>query len=77
MLKIIIIYEVIFFLFWNFLYRSISGVENWFDEKFLTAIYVILSTMALGFSLIYVIYAFARASGLVEKIKNIEDPRKN
>tara|TARA_Y100000590_G_scaffold155240_1_gene178455 strand:- start:2088 stop:2321 length:234 start_codon:yes stop_codon:yes gene_type:complete len=76
MFKIIIIYEVIFFVFWNILYWSMSGIENWFEEKILTAIYVILSTMALGFVLVYLIYISAKLSGIIEKIKNIKDPRK-
>ena len=75
--KIIIIYEIVFFLFWNFLYYSNSGIENWFETKILTAIYVILSTMALGFSFVYVIYITAKLTGLVGKIKALKDPRKN
>ena len=63
-------------LFWNLLYLSSSGVENWFSEKFLTAIYVFLSTMALGTTLVYVIYISAKLSGFIDKIKKIKDPRK-
>tara|TARA_Y100001970_G_C14000454_1_gene733074 strand:+ start:562 stop:762 length:201 start_codon:yes stop_codon:yes gene_type:complete len=61
--------------FWNLLYLSNSGVENWFTEKFLTALYVFLSSMALGATMIYVIYISAKMSGFIEKIKNIKDPR--
>ena len=43
MFKIIIVYELIFVLFWNILYYSNSGIENWFQEKILTAIFVFLS----------------------------------
>ena len=50
--KVIITYELIFLLFWNILYLSNSDIENWFTEKFLTAIFVFLSTMALGTTLI-------------------------
>jgi len=75
--KIIIIYEIVFFLFWNFLYYSNSGIENWFETKILTAIYTILSTMALGFSFVYVIYITAKLTGMVAKIKALKDPRKN
>ena len=75
--KIIIIYEIVFFLFWNFLYYSNSGIENWFETKILTAIYVILSTMALGFSFVYVIYITAKLTGMLGKIKALKDPRKN
>ena len=52
MFKIIIIYEAAFFLFWNVIYYSSSGIENWFEEKILTAIFVVLSTMALGFTVV-------------------------
>ena len=75
--KIIIIYEILFFLFWNFLYYSNSGIENWFETKILTAVYTILSTMALGFGFVYVIYITARLTGMLGKIKAIKDPRKN
>ena len=75
MFRIIIIYEISFFIFWNVLYYSNSGIENWFDEKILTAIFVFLSTMALGFTLIYTIYISARLSGLLDKVKKIKDPR--
>ena len=75
--KIIIFYEVFFFGFWNIIYYSNSGVENWFETKILTAIFTILSTMALGFVLVYVIYISAKLTGILDKIKNVKDPRKN
>ena len=75
--KIIIVYEILFFLFWNFLYYSNSGVENWFETKILTAAYTFLSTMALGFGFVYVVYITARLTGMIGKIKAIKDPRKN
>ena len=77
MFKIIIIYELIFVLFWNILYYSNSGVENWFQEKILTAIFVFLSTMALGFTIIYIIYMSFRITGLSKVLKSLQDPRKN
>ena len=75
--KVIIVYEISFFLFWNFLYYSNSGIENWFETKILTAIYTVLSTMALGFGFVYVVYTTARLTGMLGKIKAIKDPRKN
>ena len=75
--KIIIVYEISFFLFWNFLYYSNSGIENWFETKILTAVYTVLSTMALGFVFVYVIYITARLTGMLGKIKALKDPRKN
>ncbi|MBD1157396.1 hypothetical protein IDH10_04465 [Pelagibacterales bacterium SAG-MED20] len=75
--KIIIVYEIAFFLFWNFLYYSNSEIENWFETEILTAIYTILSTMALGFVLVYVVYITARLTGMLDKIKALKDPRKN
>ena len=75
--KIIIVYEIAFFLFWNFLYYSNSGIENWFQTKILTAVYTILSTMALGFVLVYVVYITAKLTGVLGKIKSLKDPRKN
>ena len=75
--KIIIVYEIVCFLFWNFLYYSNSDIENWFETEILTAIYTILSSMALGFVLVYVIYITARLTGMLDKIKTLKDPRKN
>ena len=75
--KIIIIYEILFFLFWNSLYYSNSGIENWFETKILTAVYTFLSTMALGFVFVYVVYITARLTGMLDKIKSLKDPRKN
>ena len=76
MFKLIIIYEIGFVLFWNILYHSNSGVENWFEERILSAIYTVLSTMALGFALLYVIYITAKISGILNKMKKMKDPRK-
>ena len=75
--KIIIVYEIVFFLFWNILYYSSSGIENWFKEEILAAVYTILSTMALGFVLVYVIYITAKLTGMLGKIKSLKDPRRN
>ena len=75
--KIIIIYEVTFFVFWNILYYSNTDIENWFEAEILTAIYTILSSMALGFVFVYVVFITAKLTGMLNKIKNIKDPRKN
>ena len=77
MFKLILIYEISFVLFWNILYHSNSGVENWFEERILAAIYTVLSTMALGFALVYVIYITAKISGILDRVKKIKDPRRD
>ena len=77
MYKVIVTYELVFLAFWNILYLSNSNVENWFTEKFLTAIFVFLSSMALGATLVYVIYYSLRISGISKILKNLKDPRKN
>ena len=74
--KIVLVYEIVFFVFWNLLYYSSTDVENWFEEKILTALYTILSTMALGFAAVYVVYISAKLSGFLDKVINIKDPRK-
>tara|TARA_Y100000741_G_C18008074_1_gene458976 strand:+ start:170 stop:343 length:174 start_codon:yes stop_codon:yes gene_type:complete len=56
---------------------SNSSIENWFTEKFLTAIFVFLSTMALGATLIYVIFISFKMSGMSKILKNLKDPRRN
>ena len=76
MFRLIVIYEIVFILFWNILYQSNSGIENWFQEKFLSAIFSVLSTMALGFSIAYVVYITLKISGISAKLKKIKDPRK-
>jgi len=76
MFKIIIFYEISFLFFWNILYYSNSGIENWFQEKILTAVFVFLSTMALGFVVVYIVYISAKMSGIIDKLKKIKDPRK-
>ncbi len=75
--KVIITYELVFLLFWNILYLSNSDIENWFTEKFLTAIFVFLSTMALGATLVYIIFISLKLTGISKILKNIKDPRKN
>ena len=77
MYKVIVTYELAFLLFWNVLYMSNSGVENWFTEKFLTAIFVFFSTMALGATLVYVVFISLKMSGISKVLKNLKDPRKN
>ena len=74
--KIIIFYEIFFFAFWNIIYYSNSDVENWFEAKILTAIFTILSTMALGFVFVYVVYISAKLTGVIDKIQKIKDPRR-
>jgi hypothetical protein len=75
--KIIIVYEIVFFIFWNFLYYSNPGVESWFNLENITATYTVLSTMALGFDFEYVMFITAKLTGMVKKIKSLKDPRKN
>ena len=75
--KVIITYELVFLLFWNILYLSNSDIENWFTEKFLTAIFVFLSTMALGATLVYIVFISLKLTGISKILKNIKDPRKN
>ena len=76
MFKIIVIYELAFLFVWNLLYYSNSGIENWFQEKILTAVFVFLSTMLLGITVVYIIYISAKMSGLIDKMKKLKDPRK-
>ena len=74
--KIIIAYEIFFFLFWQILYSLNSEVENWFESRILEAINTILTTMALGFVLVYVVYISAKLTGVIDKIQKIKDPRR-
>ena len=58
-------------------YLSNSDIENWFTEKFLTAIFVFLSTMALGTTLVYIIFISLKITGISKLLKSIKDPRIN
>ncbi len=65
MYKIIIIYEIFFFLFWNIIYFG-ADLEEFAKSESMTFIYYILSSMALGWVLIRTIqFSFG----------NIPDPR--
>ena len=75
--KIIIIYEIVFFVFWNILYYSNTGIEQWIEKEFLSALYTFLSTMALGFGFVYVVFITAKLTSMLKKIKSLKDPRKN
>ena len=75
--KVIIIYEIVFFVFWNLLYYSNIGIEHWIEKEFLSVLYTFLSTMALGFGFVYVVFITAKLTGMLKKIKSLKDPRKN
>ena len=54
MFKIIIIYEIFFFLFWNIIYFG-ADLKNFAASESLAFIYYILSSMALGWVVVTVI----------------------
>ncbi len=54
MFKIIIIYEIFFFLFWNIVYFG-ADLKDFAASESLAFIYYILSSMALGFVIVNVI----------------------
>ena len=51
--------------------------NSWVGNQFLTAAYTFLATMALGLTIVYVMYITAKLSGFLDKIKNVKDPRKD
>ena len=66
MFKIIIIYEIFFFLFWNIIYFG-ADLKDFAASESLAFIYYILASMALGWVIVSVIrYSFGE----------IKDPRK-
>ena len=77
MYKIIILYEVVFIIFWNVLYFANGDFNSWVGGQFLTALYTFLSTMALGLTVVYIIYVTAKLSGFLGKIRNTKDPRRD
>ena len=65
MYKVIIIYEIFFFLFWNIIYFG-ADLKDFVKSESLAFIYYILTSMALGWVIIHVIrYSFGE----------IKDPR--
>ena len=54
MFKVIIIYEIFFFLFWNIVYFG-ADLKDFAMSESLAFIYYILSSMALGFVIVTVI----------------------
>ena len=54
MFKVIIFYEIFFFLFWNIVYWG-ADLKDFAASESLAFIYYILSSMALGFVIVTVI----------------------
>lgn len=77
MFKIIIFYEIVFVVFWNVLYFANGDFNSWVGNQFLTAVYTFLATMALGLTIVYVMYITAKLSGFLDKIKKVKDPRRD
>ena len=77
MFKIIILYEVVFIIFWNVLYFANGDFNSWVGDQFLAALYTFLSTMALGLTVVYIIYVTAKLSGFLYKIRSTKDPRRD
>ena len=71
MFKIIIFYELVFVIFWNVLYFANGDFNSWVGNQFLTAAYTFLATMALGLTIVYVMYITAKLSGFLDKIKKL------
>ena len=77
MFKIIILYEVVFIIFWNVLYFANGDFNSWVGEQFFAALFTFLSTMALGLTVVYIIYVTAKLSGFLDKIRSTKDPRRD
>ena len=72
MFKIIIIYELFFFLFWNIIYFG-ADLKDFAASESLAFIYYILTSMALGWVIINVIrYSFGEIPDPREVAKNKE-----
>ena len=70
MFKIIIIYEIFFFLFWNIIYFG-ADLKDFAKSESLAFIYYILTSMALGWVLIYVMrFTFGKIPDPREVAKN-------
>ena len=72
MFKVIIIYELFFFFFWNIIYWG-ADLKDFAQNESLAFIYYILTSMALGWVIIHVIrYSFGEIPDPREIAKNKE-----
>ena len=72
MFKVIIIYELFFFFFWNLIYWG-ADLKDFAQNESLAFIYYILTSMALGWVIIHVIrYSFGEIPDPREIAKNKE-----
>ena len=72
MFKVIIIYELFFFFFWNLIYWG-ADLKDFAQNESLAFIYYILTSMALGWVIIHVIrYSFGEIPDPREVAKNKE-----
>ena len=72
MFKIIILYELFFFFFWNIIYWG-ADLKDFAQNESLAFIYYILTSMALGWVIIHVIrYSFGEIPDPREIAKNKE-----
>ena len=72
MFKVIIIYELFFFFFWNKIYWG-ADLKDFAQNESLAFIYYILTSMALGRVIIHVIrYSFGEIPDPREVAKNKE-----
>ena len=72
MFKIIILYELFFFFFWNIIYWG-ADLKDFAQNESLAFIYYILTSMALGWVIIHVIrYSFGEIPDPREVAKNKE-----
>ena len=72
MFKVIIIYELFFFFFWNIIYWG-ADLKDFAQNESLAFIYYILTSMALGWVIIHVIrYSFGQIPDPREIAKNKE-----
>ena len=70
MFKVIIIYELFFFFFWNIIYWG-ADLKDFAQNESLAFIYYILVSMALGWVIIHVIrYSFGEIPDPREVAKN-------
>ena len=72
MFKIIILYELFFFFFWNIIYWG-ADLKDFAQNESLAFIYYILTSMALGWVIIHVIrYSFGEIPDPREVAKSKE-----
>ena len=64
------------FIIFGMFFILLMEINSQVGDQFL-GMYILLSTMALGLTVVYIIYVTAKLSGFLDKIRSTKDPRRD